>query len=315
MPRQLMQAIRVQRYGGPEQLTVEEIPCPVPGEGEILVRVRATGVLPAEWKLRQGLFTDMVPVAFPYTPGSALAGIVEEVGPAVTQFQKGQAIFGRTSTGTYAEYATAAVDTLAVKPAGLTFDGAATISGGATTAWAALFATGRLHAGQRALIHAAAGGVGAYAVQIARWKGAQVIGTASAANLAFVRALGADIVIDYAATPFEQVVREVDLVLDTIGGETLRRSLTVVKRGGTLVSLVEQPAVEQAEARGIRAMKLTVAQPFPSAELLHAIAQLIVEEQIKAVVGPTFPLNEARLAQRMGQAGHGRGRIVLHVTE
>ncbi|MBI1881717.1 MAG: NADP-dependent oxidoreductase, partial [Chloroflexi bacterium] len=200
---------------------------------------------------------------------------------------------------------------LTLKPETLSFAEAATISGGATTAWAALFGDGELQAGQRVLIHGAAGGVGLFAVQFARWKDAQVIGTASTANVDFVRSLGAETVIDYTTTPFEQVVHEVDLVLDTIGGETLRRSMNVVKRGGTLVSLLEQPAPELAQERDIQALKNAVP---PTSGHLRIIAQLIAEGQVRAVVGKTFPLHEARQAHELSQSGHGRGRIVLHIT-
>ena len=218
-----IQAIRVHQYGGPEQLKLERIACPEPQAGEVLVKVYAAGVLPAEWKARQGLFHAFRPASFPYIPGSAFAGVVERVGPGVTTFGAGQAVFGRTNNGAYAEYTTVSVDTIAPKPAEISFDQAAAISGGATVAWTALFENGDLRPGQRVLIHGAAGGVGSFAVQLARWKGAQVTATASAANLEFVRSLGAADVIDYVATPFEQVARDLDLVLDTIGGETLRR--------------------------------------------------------------------------------------------
>lgn len=315
MTPRTMQAIRVYQYGGPEQLRLEQIPRPVPQDGEVLVRVHATGVLPAEWKMRQGLFQHFRPTSFPYIPGSALAGVVEEVGPGGTQFQEGQAVFGRTPNGAYAQYATTPVDTLALKPTTLSFDEAATISGGATTAWVALFENGELQSGQRVLIHGAAGGVGLFAVQLARWKGAYVIGTASAGNLAFVRSLGADAVLDYAAASFEQHVREVDLVLDTRGGEILARSLDVVARGGIVVSLLEQPSQEQAAERGIRAMAVAVSSPFPSTRLLQEIAQLLEERQLKAIVGKTFPLREARQAHELSQTGHGRGRIVLHIAD
>src|SRR5262245_4046005 len=201
-----MQAIRVYQYGGPEQLKLEQIACPEPQAGEVLIRVHAAGVLPAEWKARQGLFHAFRPAVFPYIPGSAVSGVVTAVGPGVTAFQVGQAVFGRSVHGTYAEYTTTAVEPpaltpqtfswLALKPAPLSFDAAATISGGATAEWQALFADGELQAGQRVLIHGAAGGVGSFAVQFARWKGAYVIGTASRANLAFVRSLGAETVID-----------------------------------------------------------------------------------------------------------------------
>lgn len=314
MPKRAIQAIRVHQYGGPEQLTLEQIPCPEPQAGEVLVRVHAAGVLPAEWKLRQGFFRDVLPTSFPFIPGSAFSGVIEDVGSGVTAFQKGQAVFGRTTNGAYAEYATAAVETLALKPETLSFDEAATISGGATVAWTALFENAVLQAAQRILIHGAAGGVGLFAVQFARWKGAQVIGTASTANVEFVRSLGAQTVIDYTSAPFEQVVQDVDVVLDTIGGETLQRSMRVVKRGGILVSLLEQPPQEKARKLGIRAMKNTAALPFPSTNLLQTIAQLIEKGLVHVTVARTFPLHEANLAHELSQSGHGRGRIVLHIA-
>lgn len=317
-----MQAILVYQYGGPEQLILEQVACPVPQAGEVLIRIRAAGVLPADWKMRQGLFGGMFSAPFPHIPGSAVAGVVEQVGPGVSSFQIGQAVFGRSTHGTYADYTTTAVEAparttatfslLAPKPDSLSFDAAATISGGATTAWMALFADGALQAGQRVLIHGAAGGVGSFAIQFAKWKGAHVIGTASAANLDFVRSLGADSVIDYATTPFEQVARDLDLVLDTIGGTTLRRSLDVIKPGGRLVSLLEQPAQALAQARGIHAMKNAAT---PTSEHLRTIAEMIVAGDIKVTIARTFPLHAARQAHELSQAGHGRGRIVLHISD
>ena len=309
-----MQALQVHRYGGPEELTLEQIPRPDPQPGTVLVRVYAIGVLPIEWKMRQGLMRAFLPMTFPSIPGSAFAGVIEQIGASVTSFQQGQAVFGRSQQGAYAEWTIAAPENLAPKPDTLSFAEVATISGGATTAWSALFENARLGAGQRVLIHGAAGGVGSFAVQFARWKGAHVIGTASSANAAFVRSLGAETVIDYQSMPFEQVVREVDVVLDTIGGDTLQRSLHVVKRGGIVVSLLEQPSQETAQEAGIRAMKHTVIPPFPSTSLLQTIAQLLVEGQIKATLGRTFPLCEAALAHELSQSGHGRGRIVLQVS-
>lgn len=322
MPQHMMQAIRVHQYGGPEQLTFESIPRPTPQPGEALIRVFAAGILPADWKQRQGAFHALRPAIFPYIPGSAVAGVIEEVGPHVTTFQVGQVVFGRATNGAYTTYTTTAVEPpaltpetfslLAEKPATLSFDEAATISGGAATAWTALFEDGGLQAGQRVLIHGAAGGVGSFAVQFARWKGAQVIGTASTANVEFVRSLGAETVIDYTATPFEQAAQEVDLVLDTIGGETLRRSMSVVKPGGTLVSLLEQPSAELARRYGVHAKKNAT---LPTSSQLRVIAQLIVEGRVKPIIARTFPLREARQAHELSQSGHGRGRIVLHIAE
>ena len=315
MANQTMQAIRVHQYGGPEQLQLERVPHPQPRAGEVLVRLYAAGVLPADWKMREGLFHGVFPISFPYIPGSAFAGVVEAAGPAVTAFQPGQAVFGRSGNGAYADYTTVSVETLALKPESLSFVEAATISGSATTAWSALFENGALEAGQRVLIHGAAGGVGLFAVQFARWKGAHVIGTASTSNLEFVRSLGAETVIDYTTTPFEQVVGDVDMVLDTIGGETLLRSMRVVRRGGILVSLLEPPPQELAQDLGIRAMKNAPSLPFPSRSLLQTIGQVIDAGQVKPVVYRTFPLHEARQAHELSQTGHGRGRIVLRITD
>jgi NADPH:quinone reductase-like Zn-dependent oxidoreductase len=310
-----MQAIRVHQYGGPDQLKLEHIARPEPQAGEVLVKVHAAGVLPAEWKARQGLFHAFRPASFPYIPGSAFAGVVERVGPGVTAYGAGQAVFGRTNNGAYAEYITVSGETIAPKPAQISFGEAAAISGGATVAWTALFENGGLRPGQRVLIHAAAGGVGSFAVQLARWKGAHVIATASAANLEFVRALGAADVIDYGATPFEHVAHDLDLVLDTVGGETLRRSIGLVKPGGTLVSLLGEPPQAQAQARGIRAMANSVTQPFPASSLLETLAQLIVAGEVTVTLGPSFPLQQARQAHELSQIGHGRGRIVLHIAD
>jgi len=206
----------------------------------------------------------------------------------------------------------AAFSPLALKPAALSFDQAATLSGGASTAWTALFEDGGLQAGQRVLIHAAAGGVGAFAVQFARWKGAHVIATASAANLDFVRSLGAEIVIDHHATPFEEVARDLDLVLDTVGGATLQRSMQVVKRGGTLVSLLEPPPAALAQELGIRAIKNAV---FPTSAHLQSIVELLDAGHAQPTVRQTFALEQTRQAHQLCETGHGRGRIVLHIAD
>jgi NADPH:quinone reductase-like Zn-dependent oxidoreductase len=329
MSAETMRAIRVHAYGGPEQLALEQIPRPQPQAGELLIRVHAAGVLPMDCYLRQGRMAAMMPKSFPYIPGTAFAGVIEALGAGVTAFQQGQAICGRSPQGTYAEYTTvlaaapsltpdsvgyrhsAAISPLALMPAMLSFDEAATLSGGATTAWTALFEDGDLQAGQRVLIHAAAGGVGAFAVQFARWKGAQVIATASAANLDFVRSLGAETVIDYATTPFEEVARDMDLVLDTIGGATLQRSMQVVKRGGTLVSVLEPPPVALAQDLGIRAIKNAA---LPTSAHLQSIVQLIEAGHARPTIRQIFALDQAAQAHALCETGHGRGRIVLHIA-
>ena len=331
MDKATMRAIRVHQYGGPEQLKLEEVPRPEPGEGEILVRIHAAGVLPMDCGIRQGLFPGVLPRSFPYTPGSAFSGVIEALGPSVTNFHQGQAICGRCPNGSYAEYATintspppltpgmersrhaAAVIPLAPKPESYSFDEAATLSAGATTAWTALFEEDvPVQAGQRVLIHGAAGGVGLFAVQFAKWKGAHVIGTSSAANMDFVRSLGADQVIDYNSTPFEEAVQDVDFVLDTVGGETLLRSMHIVKRGGSLVSLVEEPPEELSQQLGIRAINNQVA---PNSEHLHKIVEVINAGHAKPAIQQRFSLQEAPAAHALCETGHGRGRIVLHIAD
>lgn len=311
MPNPTMRAVRAHEFGGPDQLKLEQIEIPAPQAGEVLVQIKTVGVLPIEWKIRQGLFQNYMPVQLPYLPGSAVAGIVAEVGPGVITFEKGQAVFGRANRGAYAEYATALAENLALKPDALGFDEAATISGSATPAWVALFDNSQLAAGQTVLIHAAAGGVGLFAVQFAVWKGAHVTGTAKPDNLDFVRSLGAE-PLDYTAQPFEQLGEKFDIVVDIVGGDTLEHSFEVVKPGGVLVTLVGKPSQEKAAAFGIRATGNNVSQPYPSTGLLQTIAGLMVEGKVRTHVAAIFPLEAAAQAHALSQTGHGRGRIILH---
>lgn len=311
MSTQTMRVIHVHRYGGPEQLTLEEKPRPEPKTGEVLVRIHAAGVNPIDWKIRQGLMKDVRPVTFPYTPGIEIAGVVEGVGPGVTDFEIGQAVCGQVAEGGYAEYLAVSAEALALKPEALSFVEAAAVPVGATTAWRTLFDNGGLSAGQRVLIQGAAGGVGLFAVQLAKWKGAQVIGTASTANLDFVRSLGADMIVDYTTTPVESVVHDVDLVLDGVGAQTLSSSLAVLKSGGTLISIAGPPPQEQAQARGVRAMMSRGAASVP----LQTFTQLIDGGQLKVTAGKTFPLSKAQQAHEYGQSNHGRGRIVLQIAD
>jgi NADPH:quinone reductase-like Zn-dependent oxidoreductase len=311
MTTQTNNAIQVHNYGDADQLKLEQISVPEPKEGEVLVRVHAAGVNPMDWKIRTGMLKDFMPATFPYVPGADLAGVVEKVGPGVNAFQPGQAVFGRTSQGSYTEYAIAPVNTLALKPASLSYDEAATIAVGATTAWQGLFDHGNLQPGQRVLILGGAGGVGNFAVQFARWKGAQVISTASTRNVDFVRSLGAETVIDYTRTQVADAVHDVDLVLDTVGGSALAGVLPTLKRGGTLITIAGQPDEAKAKELGVRTARFSAQV---STELLTTFAQLIDEGQVKVFVGPVFSLNEAGKAQELSQSGHGRGRIILHIA-
>jgi len=306
------QAIRIHDYVGSEGLKLEQVQLPEPQTDEVLVRVLAAGVNPVDWKITEGYMKNFRPLQFPYIPGRDIAGIVEEIGPDVTAFQKGQAVFGQSAKGGYAEYTLASVNTLALKPETLSFEEAATIPVGATTAWQGLFDHGNLQAGQTVLIQGAAGGVGLFAIQFARWKGAHVIGTTSTHNVDFVRSLGAETVVDYTSTAVEQVVHDVDLVLDTVGAATLPSSVKAVKNGGTLVTIAGQPDEQKVRERNIH-VALFSAQV--SSKLLSTFAKLIQEGQVKVAIEATYPLSNVGQAHEHSKSGHGRGRIVLHVAD
>jgi NADPH:quinone reductase-like Zn-dependent oxidoreductase len=309
--QEMMRAARFHEYGPPENLVVEQVPRPEPQAGQVLVRVRAAGVNPVDWKLRRGYLKEYVPLQLPHTAGIDLAGTVEALGTGVTRFEVGQAVYGR-GAGTYAEYALVQTDGIAAKPSRLTFDQAASVPTGTATAWLGLFDAGGLQPGQRVLIHGAAGGVGGFAVQLARCKGAHVTGTASAANVEFVRSLGAETALDYAAAPFETVVRDVDVVLDTVGGEVQGRSLQALRPGGILVAVAGTPPEQAAAERGVRAAGV---QGNPTADLLRTFAGLFDAGDLVPLLGPVFPLEQAAQAHAVSETGHGRGRIVLHVAD
>jgi NADPH:quinone reductase-like Zn-dependent oxidoreductase len=304
-------AIQVHQYGDASQLKLERVPRPQPQEGEVLVRVYAAGVNPVDWKIRAGFMKDFMPAKFPYVPGSDVAGVVEKVGPGVSAFQPGQEVFGRSLRGSYAEYALADATALAPKPAALGFDAAAAIPVGATTAWQALFDHGNLQPGQRVLILGGAGGVGNFAVQFARWKGAHVISTTSTGNVDFVRALGAETVIDYTRARVADEVRDVDLLFDTVGGEAINDAWPALKRGSTLVAIAGQPDEAKARASGARVERFSAQV---SSELLRTFARLIEEGAVKVTLAATFPLSEAGNAHELSRTGHGRGRIILRVV-
>ncbi|MFM9280765.1 NADP-dependent oxidoreductase [Paenibacillus jiagnxiensis] len=310
MSNKSMQAILVNEYGGPNVLKVEKVERPQPQTDEVLVRIVYTTVIPLDFKIRNGWLQEVFPVTFPYIPGFYASGVVEEVGQGVTEFKPGDRVFGSVR-GAYAEYGIAQAQELVKMPDRLTFEDAATIKAGAETAWKALFTEGELQPGQTVLIHAAAGGVGQFAVQLAKWKGATVIATASASNLDFVKSLGADQVIDYTTTAFKDVVKEADLVVDSVGGDTENRSWAVLKKGGILVSLAQDPSQENAQKHGVTAKFNT---KFPTYENLQTITELMAEGTIKAEIDSTFPLSQADKALEKSEARHGRGRILLQVN-
>jgi NADPH:quinone reductase-like Zn-dependent oxidoreductase len=308
MSNTTMQAIQAHDYGGPEVLVLEQVPRPEPNADQVLIRLKAAGVNPADWKYRVGAYKQYMPLTFPWTPGLEGSGVVEVVGANVTTLKNGDEVYGLV-TGGYGEYALALASEVQLKPAGLTFEQAAALPMGVLTAWGAVIDTAKVEAGQRVLIHGAAGGVGAYALQLARWKGAHVTGTASAGNLDFAKSLGAENVIDYDATRFETVLNDMDAVIDTVGGDLPERSFQVVRPGGIFVTIAAMLPEDAGKAQNIRA----VGAGRTSAETLKHVSELIEAKQLKPVVGPVFPLADVRQAHELSQTGHGRGRIILQI--
>ncbi|MGG8408120.1 NADP-dependent oxidoreductase [Streptomyces sp. 12297] len=306
-----MRAVVVNQWGGPETLTVAELDRPEPGLGEVLVRVHAAGVNPVDWKTRaSGALIEWGPLP---AVGWDVSGTVEAVGPGVGVFSPGDEVFGMPlfprQAGGYAEYVVAPARHLAPKPASLTHVEAAALPLAALTAWQALVDTADVRPGQRVLVHAAAGGVGHFAVQIAKARGAYVIGTASAAKHDLVRSLGADEVIDYRAVRFEDEVSDVDVVLDGLGGETAQRSLKVLRAGGRLITL-PGPGDVPAETGGVLAQWVLVE---PDHLGLREIAALVQRGELKPLVDTVIPLAEAARAHELGEQGRTTGKIVLSV--
>ncbi len=314
-PKPTMKAIVVHEYGGPEVLKYEDVPRPEPKEDQILVRVIAAGVNPVDALIRSGMFTKHEKDAFPMTPGADIAGVVDKVGSKVTKFKAGDPVFAYVSLnggGAYAEYTLASERDTAAKPKSLTYVEAAAVPIVALTAWQALIDAASIGAGQTVLIHGGSGGVGSFAIQIAKARGAKVIATASSANQDLLKQLGANVAIDYTKQKFEDVAKDVDVVLDSVGEDTLVRSYGVVKKGGFIVSLVARPDRAELDKHGIRGAALSVE---PNSDELAEIGKLIDQKKIKVIVSQTFPLAEAAKAQEQVATGHTRGKIVLKVAD
>lgn len=305
-----MQAVRIHDFGGPDTLKLEDLPTPHPAPGELLIRVMAASVNPVDYKIREGGY--LARDSLPLTLGRDVAGTVEAVGSGVEGFGPGDAVYAMLdrSHGGYAEYAVELAAHCARKPEPLDFVQAAAVPLAGLTAWQGLFDHGRLQAGQRALIHGAAGGVGHFAVQFARARGAQVIATCSGQDIDFVLELGASEAIDYHTQKFEEVVGEVDLVFDLVGGETQDRSWTVLKHGGAIVSTLNEPDQARARAKNARGLHYMA---HPDGGQLAEIARLIEDGEVKPTVDRIFPLRDAAEAERELEKAHVRGKVVLQV--
>jgi alcohol dehydrogenase len=330
-----MLAAYITRYGGPEVLTIGDLPDPVPGPSDLLVDVAAASVNPIDFKLRDGKVKSMLPFAFPLILGNDLSGTVRAVGSAASRFKPGDRIvarLGKSRIGAFAQRALVAEVDAALAPTRIDLGDAAALPLAALTAWQALFEMGRLQAGQTVLIHAGAGGVGHFALQLARWKGARVITTASERNRERCLALGADQVIDYRSTRFDDSLRDVDVVLDTQGGDTLLRSIAITRPGGHVISITALPTPEVARAWGVkppltwilgfltrreraaaRARGVNYHYLFmrPDGQLLGELVKLVDTGVLKPTIDRRYPLAEAAAAIAHVEAGHAVGKVLV----
>lgn len=307
-----MKAVLIYKYGGLEELKYGDAPLPVINPDDVLIKVFATSVNPIDWKVREGHGKGTR--VFPVILGWDVSGVIEKVGAEVHAYKAGDEVFARpdvSRNGTYAEYVAVRAKEISFKPKTIDHLGSAAIPLAGLTAWQGLFDHGKLEAGQKILIHGAAGGVGTLAVQLAKWKGAYVIGTASEKNIAFLKELGADEVIDYHKEKFEGKLQGIDVVFDTVGGETQIKSLQVLKPGGILVSIVGIKDMEALKAKGIQGVQY-MAQSAP--ENLKQLAGLIDGGKLKPVIAQVLPLKEIVKAHQLSEQGHTRGKIVLQVV-
>lgn len=307
-----MHAIRIHAFGGPEVLRDDILPLPEPGKDEVLVRIQAASVNPVDAKTREGKFAAVTDQDLPITLGRDLSGVVEKCGTRALGVREGDDVFAflGTDRGAYAEYVMVKGSEFAPKPENLSHVEAASVPLAALTAWQGLFEHGGLKRGQRVLIHGAAGGVGHFAVQLAKAKGAWVAATCAERDMDFVRALGADKVIDYQKQKFEDEVSNLDLVLDLVAGETQERSFDVLKEGGALISTLKAPDPQKALAKNLRTSHYMTQ---PDADQLSAIGELLLSGKIRPFIYKTFPLEDAARAEGTLEREHVQGKVVLTV--
>jgi|SRR5215469_8987401 len=308
-----MNVVRIESFGGPNVLKLQKLPIPRPRNDELLVRVHAAGVSPVDYKTREGKYPAVKADRLPYVLGREISGTVEVPGPGARGWRAGDAIYAMLGLGRggYAERVIVELVEAAHRPKSLDHVAAAGVPLAGLTAWQGLFRHGGLSMGQRVLIHGGAGGVGHFAIQLAKARGAFVITTVSEKRMGFARELGADQVIDYKKLRFEQVVKGVDMVFDLIGGETQSRSWDVLRRGGILVSTLTEPPAVQAQARGVRAMRFTVQE---NGAELEEIGRLIDAGKVRPRISRTFALNDVIAAQQHLEEGHTEGKVVLAIA-
>lgn len=310
-----MKAVCIHCYGGQDVLVCEEVERPTPGPGEVLIKVHASTVNPFDAAARSGYLDSYFHYHFPLIMGTDVSGVIEEVGEGVTNFSPGDSVYTRAGVykdGANAEFALAYAADVAPKPKSIDHIHAAALPHVTLAAWQGLYELANLSEGQTVLIHGAAGGVGHIAVQLAKLRGAKVIGTSSQ-HLEFLHELGVDQAIDYSTTAFEDVVSDVDVVLDLVGGETQERSWKVLKPGGILLSTFQQPSEEKAAAHGVRARLIDSAPPI--GPTLTEVAKMVDAGQLKPTVSMVFPLDEVQRAHEMIESKHTKGKIVLQVVQ
>lgn len=306
-------AMRIHRFGGPDVLQADEVETSLPDAAQVLISVKAASINPVDYKILSGKYPAVKEDRLPYTPGRDASGVIERCGAQATRFKVGDAVFGMVGIGGGGYAKKVALDQKAItsKPLGLDDAHAAAVPLAGLTAWQGLFRYGELRAGQSVLIHGGAGGVGHFAIQFAKAKGARVLTTVATANVAFARSLGADTIIDYKTQRFEDHVSDLDMVFDLIDGETRERSWKVLKRGGTLVSTLSEPDQATARELGVRALRYTVEADGSD---LAEITRLVSAGSVKPHVEKTYPLEQAAKALAELERGHSVGKIVLIVN-
>ena len=310
-----MKAIRLDSFGAAEQLELQDVPMPAHGARDVLVRVVAAGVNPIDWKIRSGAVAAFFPVKPPATLGWDAAGVVTAVGAEVDGFKAGDAVFffaDFAHGGTYAEYVAVDAAQVALKPRTASFAGAAAIPAPALAAWRAVVEIADVQPGQKVLVHGGGGPLGSIAAQLAKLAGAHVVVTAGDASIAIARATGADEVINYQHQAFETLVRDADVVIDTVGGPVQEASWGTLKRNGILVATAMPPSAERAAAAGVRTEMLRTP---PNGDVLAKIAELVDAGRLRVAVSHEFALADAARAHRLGESGQARGKIVLHVAQ
>ena len=309
-----MDAVRIHSYGNSDVLKMENISVPSIADDEVLIKIYATSVNPVDWKVREGYLQGMNLHKLPMTLGWDVSGVVEETGSKVKKFKIDDEVYSRPPLerdGSYAEYIAVKENEIAFKPKSITHEQAASIPLAGITAWEVLVNTAHIKKGQKVLIHAASGGVGTLAVQLAKANGCYVIGTTSTANVDFVKKLGADEVIDYKNQDFSTILKDIDVVFDTLGGEIQEKSWKVLKEDGILVSIAGQPNPESAKKYNARYGFVFIK---PDAVVLAELAKLIDAGKIKPVVGNVFPLADIKKAHDLSQSGRAKGKIVIKVV-